>query len=99
MVLIRFRFRVRPPLHHPRTPPRDHIIPSQLMSLTSLGVVRQSCLVFDNVINIPGLDEKFSLAVEVHGLQRKSESIEHDVKYHIKKVSYSRLTSISSYGI
>jgi hypothetical protein len=78
---------------------RETIIPSQLMSLTSLDMVRQGCLVFENVINIPDLDEDFSLTVEVHGLQTKRESIEHDVKYHIKKVSYAYPTFIFLYRI
>jgi hypothetical protein len=76
---------------------RETVIPSQLLSLTSLNFVRNGCLVFDNVISFSDLDDDFVLQIEVHALQTKRESIEHDVKYHIRKVCilFPKVSSIT----
>ncbi|CAG0916463.1 unnamed protein product [Notodromas monacha] len=72
---------------------RENLIPSQLLSLTSLNVLKHGCLVFDNVVKLTDLEEDFLVHIEVHALQTKRESIEHDVKYHIKKEKHRmRLT-------
>eukprot|EP00088_Acartia_fossae_P057216 TRINITY_DN6673_c0_g1_i1.p1 TRINITY_DN6673_c0_g1~~TRINITY_DN6673_c0_g1_i1.p1 ORF type:complete len:863 (-),score=259.31 TRINITY_DN6673_c0_g1_i1:875-3226(-) len=59
------------------------VIPTQMLS--TLHGLDSVTLDFPNLIRLTDLSKKFSIQLEVYGLQTMRESLDHETKYHIRK--------------
>ena len=58
-----------------------------MLSTDEDGILQDEMLQFPNLINLHDLDYTFEVMVEVYTLQNTKETIDHNTKYHIRKVS------------
>ena len=61
------------------------VIPTMMVS--TLDGLDGKTLDFPNLIKLTDLPKNFVIQLEVYGLQTKREILDHDAKYHIKKVN------------
>jgi actin-binding protein anillin len=70
---------------------RELFVSTRMVSLRSMGVAQQNCLVLPNSITLSDLEYNFKITIEIYALQTKRECIDYDVKYHIKKADKGKM--------
>lgn len=68
---------------------KGQVIPLQMLS--TLDGAQGGALRFPNLIQLRDLPANFEVVVEVYALQTRKEKLDHELKYHIRKESSSRL--------